>query len=151
MGTKVDILFIEISACCCSMMPRISHVPVIMVMDSLRGIFSYGKIQCLLSFADTVVITKTDLVCRADVEIFQSKILLVQPNSSIVSFNGLTGNGVLKLKRIINDFEETDETFEKQLCYSDTEFACNDIQVIKNRQKGNQTWPKKASEPSVTG
>jgi Ni2+-binding GTPase involved in maturation of urease and hydrogenase len=115
---KVDVLFIEIAIFCCSWIPRIKNVPVIIVMDNLRGMYSQGKMRCLLSLADTVVITKTDLVCRVETEMFQSKIRLVQPNASIVNFNGLNGKGALTLKRIIDDFKETDEISEKQLCCS---------------------------------
>jgi Ni2+-binding GTPase involved in maturation of urease and hydrogenase len=106
---KVDILFIEISACCCSWLPRINNVPVIIIMDNLRCIYSLLKLRCQLSFADTLVITKTDLVCRAETEMFENKIRSVNPDVPIVQFNGLNGNGSLMLKCIVDEVKEADE------------------------------------------
>ncbi len=122
---KVDILFIEISAYCCSGLPPVNNFPVVIVMDNLRGICSQGKMQCLLSLADSVVTTKADLVCQAENETFRSKIRIALPNVPIVNFNGLTGKGALTLKRIIDDFKETDEISEKHLSCSRSEFAFN--------------------------
>jgi len=121
---KVDVLFIEKAIFSCSWVPRINSIPFIIVIDNLRGMYSLSKMRCLLRFADTIVITKTDLVCRTETEILRSKIRLVQPNSQVINFNGLNGKGTLTLKGIIDDFKETDEILE-QLCCSRTEFACN--------------------------
>jgi Ni2+-binding GTPase involved in maturation of urease and hydrogenase len=117
---KVEILFVETAIFCCSGVPRFKDIPIIMVIDNLRGMYSQDKMHCLLSFADIAVITKTDLVCSAETEMFRSKIRLVQPNAPIIIFNGLNGKGASTLACIIAEFEDTDKIKEKKLCCSST-------------------------------
>ena len=83
-----------------------------MVMDNLHGIYSQGKMQCLLRFADIIDITKTDLVCQVETEMFQHKIRSFNPDAPIVLFNGLNGNGTLMLKRMIDEYKDLDEISE---------------------------------------
>ncbi len=115
---KVEILFIEASVFFCSWIPYIKNIPIIMVIDSLRGMYTLSKMKYLLSLADTVIITKTDLVSTSETEILRSKIRLLQPSAPIVNISALSRKGLLTLKGIVKEFKEADELFEKEICSS---------------------------------
>ena len=63
----------------------------------------------MVKMADVVVVTKSDLVSQAEREVFRFKIQQVNPKSTVLFVNGITGQGADKLANIVvGDKNSTD-------------------------------------------
>ena len=103
-----DLIIIETAGLCLRCSPYIKEGLAINVLNILAGKPSgYGP---LLTDADVVVVSKGDLISQAEREIFRSKILEVNKNSSIIDGNGLTGEGAID---VAEEIKETLEIKEK--------------------------------------
>lgn len=98
---KADVLILETAGLCHRCAPAVFDCLSICVIDNLIGVDTPQKIGPMLSSSDIVVITKGDIVSQAEREVFRYKVEMVNPEASILDFNGLTGQGALALKNEI--------------------------------------------------
>lgn len=138
---KADILFIETAGLCYRCAPHVQDVPAITVVDNLGGIDTPEKMGPILSLADAVVVTKSDMVSQAEREVFIYKIKAVNPGATVFQINGLTGAGSLLLKRLMDEWPSTDEIAHKNLRYSMPAAICSyctgEIRIGQQFQSGN--------------
>jgi Ni2+-binding GTPase involved in maturation of urease and hydrogenase len=137
----VDILFVETAGLCYRCAPHVRDVPAVTVIDNLGGIEAPEKMGPILSLADAVVVTKSDMVSQAEKEVFIYKIRAVNPKAMIFQINGLTGAGSLLLKRLIDNLPTTDDIAHKVLRYSMPAAICSyctgEVRIGREFQSGN--------------
>jgi len=93
----LDMLIAESAGLCNRCSPHIQGVLAVCVVDNLSGIHTPRKIGPMLKLADIVVITKGDIVSQAEREVFAFNVRLANPRATILSFNGITGQGSAEL------------------------------------------------------
>jgi Ni2+-binding GTPase involved in maturation of urease and hydrogenase len=96
-----DLLISESAGLCNRCSPYIREIGAVCVIDNLSGINTPKKIGPMLKSADTVVITKGDIVSQAEREVFASRVNSVNPQATILHVNGLTGQGAYELGNLI--------------------------------------------------
>jgi len=88
-----------------------------------------------------VVITKGDIVSQAEREVFRQKIRLVNPEAEILEFNGLTGKGSVRLRKILLDSPEVqtlvDETLRSSMPASICSYCTGETRIGNSYQLGN--------------
>ena len=138
---RAQIMFIETAGLCFRCAPHIKGVPAVTVIDNLSGLDTPEKMGPALDLADVVVITKGDLVSQAEKEVFSHRVSLVNPRARVLHVNGLTGNGSLPLKRLLDDCPEVEELTERSLRYSMPASICSyctgETRVGRRFQSGN--------------
>ena len=138
---RAQLLFIETAGLCFRCAPHIEGVPAVTVIDNLSGLDTPEKMGPALDLADVVVITKGDLVSQAEKEVFSHRISLVNPRAKVLHVNGLTGNGSLVLKRILDQSPEVDQLTMRSLRYSMPASICSyctgETRVGREFQSGN--------------
>lgn len=97
----LETLAIETAGLCGRCAPYGTDCLAICVLDCSMGVFAPAKLGPLLSDADICVITKTDLVSRAEVEVFELAIRERCKAGPLVRVNGLTGEGAVELSELI--------------------------------------------------
>lgn len=112
---KAQIAVIETAGLCHRCAPAVEDCLSICVIDNLSGIDTPKKVGPMLSTADIVVITKGDIVSQAEREVFRYRVKLANPRASVISVNGLTGQGCLRLQQALLDGPELDTIKEKSL------------------------------------
>ena len=96
-----DLIMVETAGLCLRCSPYVKEGLAINVLNILAGKpAGYGP---LLTDADLVVVSKGDLISQAEREIFRSKILEVNSDSSIIDGNGLTGEGAIDIAEKIRE------------------------------------------------
>lgn len=142
-GTRqqADYLFVETAGLCYRCAPHVNDIPAITVIDNLGGMEAPRKMGPALTLADVVVVTKSDLVSQAEKEVFAHRISQVNDSARIIHVNGLTGTGVLHLKRISESWPEARELEGLQLRYSMPASICSyctgETRIGKRFQSGN--------------
>lgn len=104
---NLDMLITESAGLCNRCSPYIKEIKGICVIDNLSGINTPKKIGPMLKSADIVVITKGDIVSQAEREVFASRVNSVNPRSTIMHINGLTGQGAYELSTLLFDSEQS--------------------------------------------
>jgi Ni2+-binding GTPase involved in maturation of urease and hydrogenase len=94
----LDTLFIETAGLCHRCAPATKNTIAICVLDCTQGIGVPEKIGPVLTSADIVIITKTDLVSQAEAEVFYQSIKNLNEDADIIEVNGTTGTGANYLK-----------------------------------------------------
>lgn len=108
----LDILITESAGLCNRCSPYIKEITGICVIDNLSGINTPKKIGPMLKSADIVVITKGDIVSQAEREVFAMKVNSVNPRSTIMNINGLTGQGAYELSTLLYDEDQKIDTVQ---------------------------------------
>lgn len=96
-----DVLITESAGLCNRCSPHIRGIPAVCVIDNLSGVNTPRKLGPMLKFADTVVVTKGDIVSQAEREVFAYNIRQMNSRAQILSVNGVTGQGAFMLSRQI--------------------------------------------------
>lgn len=138
---QVDYLFIETAGLCYRCAPHVESVPAVTVIDNLGGMEAPQKMGPALTLADVVVVTKSDLVSQAEKEVFAHRVSQVNPNAQVIHVNGLTGTGVLYLKRLCESWQPTEEPEGLKLRYSMPASICSyctgETRIGRRFQSGN--------------
>ena len=123
---ELDLLISESAGLCNRCSPYIKEIGAVCVIDNLSGINTPKKIGPMLKSADIVVITKGDIVSQAEREVFASKVNSVNPKSTILHVNGLTGQGAYELGTLIYKEEEYVDTVKgRELRYPMPSALCS--------------------------
>ena len=91
------LLISESAGLCNRCSPHIKGVAAVCVIDHLSGVYTPRKIGPMLKHADTVVLTKGDIVSQAEREVFAFRVRQVNAGAPVINVNGLTGQGALLL------------------------------------------------------
>ena len=138
---QADYLFVETAGLCYRCAPHITGIPAITVIDNLGGMEAPRKMGPALTLADVVVVTKSDIVSQAEKEVFAHRISQVNNLARIVHVNGLTGTGVLHLKRISATWPEAEKLEGLELRYSMPASICSyctgETRIGSRFQSGN--------------
>ena len=92
--------------------------------DNLSGINTPRKLGPVLRLADTVVVTKGDVVSQAEREIFAYNIRLVNPRANILQVNGITGQGAFLLAKNMEKTRSVDTLSGMQLRFTTPSSVC---------------------------
>lgn len=96
-----DYIFAETAGLCLRCSPYVDQGLGVNVLNITAGKpYSYGP---LLTQADVVAITKSDLVSQAEGEIFRSDALEMNSTADVLEVNGLTGEGSMDLAEFVKD------------------------------------------------
>jgi len=135
-----DLLVLETAGLCLRCAPHIEGVAAVTVVDNLSGLDAPRKMGPAISYADIIVVTKTDLVSQAEKEVFKQRVKEVNPEAKIINVNGLNGKGSLLLKRFIDDQMDVESVTEKSLRYSLPASLCSyctgEVRIGKKYQSG---------------
>ncbi|MCJ8499758.1 GTP-binding protein [Desulfatitalea alkaliphila] len=141
LAQSADVLFVETAGLCFRCAPHVEAVPAVTVIDNLGGMDAPGKMGPALSLADLVVVTKGDMVSQAEKEVFAYNVRQANPTAAIIHFNGLTGTGVVLLKRIVAGWPPVTEPVHRRLRYSMPAAICSyctgEVRVGQPYQSGN--------------
>ena len=136
----LDLLAAESAGLCNRCSPHIREVPALCVIDNLSGSRTPEKIGPMLKFADTVVITKGDIVSQAEREVFAHHVRKVNPRAGVVFVNGITGQGAMSLLRQLR-FPEFDTLQERRLRFTMPSALCSyctgQTRIGRGYQMGN--------------
>lgn len=139
--SNLDMLISESAGLCNRCSPHIRNVLAVCIIDNLSGVNTPRKIGPMLKTADVVIITKSDIVSQAEREVFFFRVKQVNPKAAVLPVNGLTGQGVLLLRRHLESATEF-ETLEKaRLRFSMPAALCSyclgETRIGKDSQVGN--------------
>lgn len=119
-----DLLVTESAGLCNRCSPHIQGVPAVCVIDNLSGINTPRKLGPVLRLADTVVVTKGDVVSQAEREVFAYNIRLVNPRARIMQVNGITGQGAFLLAKSIEKARNIETLSGMQLRFTTPSSVC---------------------------
>ena len=95
----------------------------------------------MLKSADIVVITKGDIVSQAEREVFAFRVKNVNPKSTTMHVNGLTGQGAEELARLFAESSDVGKLGERQLRFAMPTALCSyclgEKRIGEEYQKGN--------------
>ena len=120
-----DLLVIESAGLCNRCAPHIQGVLAVCVIDNLSGVDTPKKIGPMLKMADLVVITKGDIVSQAEREVFAYRVRQVNSSATVLSVNGLTGQGGHELGRLLRGAPETADLEGRLLRFSMPAALCS--------------------------
>ena len=120
-----DLLIIESAGLCNRCAPHIQGVLAVCVIDNLSGVDTPKKIGPMLKMADLVVITKGDIVSQAEREVFAYRVHQVNSQATILSVNGLTGQGGHELARLLSGAAESEDLEGKLLRFTMPAALCS--------------------------
>lgn len=92
-----DTLVIETAGLCHRCSPATTHMIAGCVLDCTASCKAPGQLGPMLTQADFVVLTKTDMVSQAELEIISSKISELNPKAALFPVDGLAGYGADRL------------------------------------------------------
>lgn len=121
----LDFLFTESAGLCNRCSPHIRRVLAICVIDNLMGIETPKKIGPMLRMADIVVITKSDIVSQAEREVFSFRVRQANPKAKVFFVNGITGQGVYQLARMVEETNDTVSVENNHLRFSMPAALCS--------------------------
>ncbi len=100
---EAQVLIVETAGLCHRCAPYTENSLGICVIDATTGPNTPTKVGPFLSCADTVVITKGDMISQAEREIFRERILEANSKCKILEINGLSGQGCQELANVIEN------------------------------------------------
>lgn len=120
-----DYLISESAGLCNRCSPHIRDVLAVCVIDNLSGINTPQKIGPMFRNADLVVVTKGDIVSQAEREVFSFHIRKTNPRATVVSINGLTGQGALILSKWFEQAKDIDSLEHMRLRFTMPAAVCS--------------------------
>lgn len=137
----INILISESAGLCNRCSPHIKDITAVCVIDNLSGQNTPKKTGPMLKSADIVVITKGDIVSQAEREVFAFRVKNVNPSSTTMHVNGLTGQGAEELARLFAESSDVEGLGERQLRFAMPTALCSyclgEKRIGEEYQKGN--------------
>ena len=119
-----ELLITESAGLCNRCSPHIRGVPAVCVIDNLAGINTPRKLGPMLRLADIVCVTKGDIVSQAEREVFAYNIRQMNPRSTLLRVNGITGQGAFLLAKTVERARELDTLSGMQLRFTTPSSVC---------------------------
>ncbi|QUH24790.1 GTP-binding protein [Serpentinicella alkaliphila] len=138
---KSSHLFIETAGLCNRCAPFINRALNICVIDCMGSIKGPEKLGPLVTTADILVLTKSDLVSQAEREVLSYHLSSLNSKAIILEVNGLSGFGVQRLVQLIAKKGQSTHTLEEdQLRYSmpaaNCSYCVGEIRIGRSYQQG---------------
>jgi len=112
-----DMLIIETAGLCNRCAPFLTGALNICVIDSSASIKSPEKLGPMVTTADTIAVTKCDMISQAEREILLSHLKTLNPIADIYIVNGLSGSGSKKLAKQLLAHEPTCDIVHQTLIH----------------------------------
>lgn len=122
---EADVVILETAGLCHRCAPAIHDCLTICVIDNLVGLDTPEKLGPMLGTADIVAITKGDIVSQAERELFRHQVETANPGAAVMSVNGLTGQGALRLKSAVMDARGIESITGRELRYPMPAAVCS--------------------------
>ena len=119
-----ELLITESAGLCNRCSPHIRGVPAVCVIDNLAGVNTPRKLGPMLRLADIVCVTKGDIVSQAEREVFAYNIRQMNPRSTLLRVNGITGQGAFLLAKSVEQARELDTLSGMQLRFTTPSSVC---------------------------
>ena len=119
-----ELLITESAGLCNRCSPHIRGVPAVCVIDNRAGINTPRKLGPMLRLADIVCVTKGDIVSQAEREVFAYNIRQMNPRSTLLRVNGITGQGAFLLAKTVERARELDTLSGMQLRFTTPSSVC---------------------------
>lgn len=103
---KANILFIETAGLCFRCSPYIQNVLGVAVLEATSGMNLPQKVGPMLSLADAVVVTKTDMISQAEKEVFIEGIKRNRHIKNIIEMDALRGINIDSVLNIIRKYNK---------------------------------------------
>jgi Ni2+-binding GTPase involved in maturation of urease and hydrogenase len=100
-------------------------VLAVCLIDNLAGMETPRKAGPMLRTADIAVITKSDIVSQAEREVFAFRVMQANPKTKLLFVNGLTGQGVFELSRLVREAADTPTVTGNRLRFSMPAALCS--------------------------
>lgn len=94
-----DLLIIETAGLCNRCAPFTERALNLCVVDAMGSIKAPSKLGPILTTADAIVLTKSDLITQAEREVLTAHLLSLNPTAKLFEVNGITGFGTGALYR----------------------------------------------------
>lgn len=137
----LDFVIVESAGLCNRCSPHIKGVLSVCVIDSLSGVNTPQKIGPMLKLADIIVITKGDIVSQAEREIFIFRVKKANPKATILSMNGITGQGAHQLAMMVETASQQESLTGQRLRFSMPAALCSyclgEMKIGEDYQRGN--------------
>jgi Ni2+-binding GTPase involved in maturation of urease and hydrogenase len=138
---ELDFLFSESAGLCNRCSPHIKNVLAVCVIDNLMGMETPRKIGPMLRMADIVIITKSDIVSQAEREVFSFRVMQANTKAKIFFINGINGQGVYELSRLLVEAPQTATVENCRLRFSMPSALCSyclgETKIGTDYQMGN--------------
>ncbi len=122
---KFSCLVTESAGLCNRCAPHLKEVLAVCILDNLSGINTPLKTGPMLKMADVVVVTKSDMVSQAEREVFRYKIQQVNHKCTVLTINGITGQGADRLATIVINAKEMVGTGNLKLRFAMPSALCS--------------------------
>jgi Ni2+-binding GTPase involved in maturation of urease and hydrogenase len=136
-----DMLITESAGLCNRCSPYIRQVQSVCVIDHLSGLNTPAKIGPMLKLADTVLLTKGDIVSQAEREVFRYRVRKANPKAEIIPVNGLTGQGKERARDVFLTAPEVGTLDGSKLRFSMPAAVCSyclgETRIGEDAQMGN--------------
>ncbi|TYQ12667.1 UNVERIFIED_CONTAM: Ni2+-binding GTPase involved in maturation of urease and hydrogenase [Acetivibrio alkalicellulosi] len=134
-------LFIETAGLCNRCAPFTDKTLNICVIDSMSSIKSPEKLGPLVTTADIISMTKTDVISQAEREVLSYHLSKLNPTAEIICINGLSGFGSQTLANLIINKSNSIEDLEgSKLKYpmpsANCAYCVGEIRIGKDYQQG---------------
>jgi Ni2+-binding GTPase involved in maturation of urease and hydrogenase len=120
-----DFLFTESAGLCNRCSPHIKKMLSVCLIDNLAGMETPRKVGPMLRMADITVITKSDIVSQAEREVFAFRVMQANPKAKLLFVNGVTGQGVFELSRLVREAADTPTVTGSRLRFSMPAALCS--------------------------
>ena len=120
-----DFLFTESAGLCNRCSPHIKTTLAVCLIDNLAGLETPRKVGPMLRTADIAVITKSDIVSQAEREVFAFRVMQANPKAKLLFVNGITGQGVFELSRLVRTAADTQGLTGSSLRFSMPAALCS--------------------------
>lgn len=117
LSNQSNTLIIETAGLCNRCAPFLTGALNICVIDSTSSIRSPEKLGPMVTTATIIVMTKCDMISQAEREILSEHLSELNPTSTLLSINGLTGAGSKKLATAILSHSEMKDLGNQTLVY----------------------------------
>ncbi len=108
LSLNADILITESAGLCSRCSPHLKGIHAVCVIDNLSGVNTPRKVGPMLRTADTVIITKGDIVSQAEREVFAYRVRRANPAASVLAVNGLSGQGIFAFAKTVMESKNPD-------------------------------------------
>lgn len=100
---NADYLIYESAGLCLRCTPYTERSFGLCVVPAVSGMHTPFKMAPMISFADAVIVTKTDLVSQAEREVFREAVRSVSPETDIIETDAIQGTNMRYLLKRIQD------------------------------------------------
>lgn len=120
-----DTLIIETAGLCNRCAPFLSSSTNICVIDSTANIKSPEKFGPMVTTADIIVFTKSDMISQIEKKILERYVQEININAQRFFINGITGSGSRKLINLIEQLEHVDKISTDSLLHEMPNAICS--------------------------